>query len=806
MNDGPAVSILVPVYNVSKYLRQCMDSIVNQTLKDIEIICVNDGSTDDSPDILRSYAAKDPRIKIIDKKNTGYGNSMNIAMDNAAGKYIGIVESDDFAELNMFEKLYNEAVKDDLEVSRCNFYYYTTENGKNVKSDLSWVKHNKVYAPNEELGVFYQQPSVWANLYKTSFLRDNNIRFLETPGASYQDTAFTFKVYSLAKRFKIIPDPLLHYRVDSSGSSSTAATTKVYCVCDEYEEIKRYARENGTYERYRKLIVHLQYNGYKWNYGRLAEPYNQEFFKRWREEFTDEYNRGNIDRGSFSSEEYEDVLSIIFRGKRLSDSEGPLVSVVIPVYNVSEYLRECLDSVINQTFKDIEIICVNDGSTDDSPLILEEYVAKDGRIKRIDKSNGGLSSARNAGLKVARGKFINFVDSDDFIEPDTIECAVKSIGGADIVFYGTNVFGDAMMDRRKDDEEYYRIKFSGYVELNDHIRNNTDVSAWNKLYRKDIIDRYGITFPEGMLFEDYSFYWRYIFCCKNAYYLQDKKYNYRRRTGSIMSNTFDGSSKAMDHLHAMELIFDFIHENDMRDEYSGNLVPMFLNCFWFAYGNSDSKNKKKVLKKSTEMLRKKKLGGDYVIDSLRRGVYTNIDGIDPPFYQKAVREYFRKIADKFGINGSENVTLRSASFQNPFDYSERVATTRWVQDHEWSSGIDRWKTNFDSSKNWIDWGYPGGIPGGKDVTFEDFHSLVMPGHKFRFFVSFRGMDPLIIFGEINRMDKFVWGTTVYNGSDVVSISIEVQPNYKFLRIRGLTINKSEDCSVECRLVKIEMTI
>jgi glycosyltransferase involved in cell wall biosynthesis len=706
MSDSAAVSILVPVYNVSKYLGQCMDSIVNQTLKNIEIICVNDGSTDESPEILRSYAAKDPRVKIIDKENTGYGNSMNIAMDNATGRYIGIIESDDFAEPDMFEKLYGEAIKHDLDVSRCNFYYYTTEDGKNVKSELGWLRHNEVYAPSDDWGVFYQQPSVWANIYKTSFLRENNIRFLETPGASYQDTAFTFKVYSLAKRFKIIPDALHHYRVDNEESSVNALTKKVYCVCDEYNEIKRYMKEHGTYEQYKKLIVHLQYNAYKWNYGRLAEPYDRQFLEKWREEFTDEYNKGNIDRSRFSPEEYEDVMNIIHKGKRLDSLEGPSVSIIIPVYNMTEFLRECMDSVIGQTFDDIEIICVNDGSTDDSLDILNEYASKDSRITIINKPNGGLSSARNAGLKAAKGKYINFVDSDDFIEPETIECAVDNIGGADIVFYGTNVFGEAMLDRRAADDEYYRIKFSGYVELNDHIRNNTDVSAWNKLYRKEIIDRYNITFPEGVLFEDYSFYWRYVFCCKNAFYIPDKKYNYRRREGSIMSKTFEGSSKAMDHLTALEIIFDFTSKNDMDEKYISNFNPMFLNCFWFAYGNSDKKNKKKVLKKSTKMLRKTNLSGDYVIESLKRGIYSNIDGIDPPLYQKGIIELFRKFADRFGVNGSENVTWRSATLQNPFDYSERVATTKWVHNHEWSSGVDRWKITFDSSKNLIDLGRP----------------------------------------------------------------------------------------------------
>jgi glycosyltransferase involved in cell wall biosynthesis len=731
---------------------------------------------------------------------------MNIAMDNATGDYIGIVESDDFAEPNMFEKLYKEAVKDDLDVSRCNFYYHTAETGKDVKSDLRWVKHNNVYSPDEEWGVFYQQPSVWANLYKTSFLRENNIRFLETPGASYQDTAFTFKVYSLAKRFKIIPDALIHYRIDSSGSSCNTATTKVYCVCDEYNEIKRFTKENGTYEKYRKLIVHLQYNGYKWNYERLAEPYNQEFLKKWAEEFTEEYKIGNIDKSRFSPEEYEDVLSIISKEERYKKIEGPKVSVIIPVYNMEGYLRECIDSVINQTYRDIEIICVNDGSTDGSSSILEEYASKDNRIILINKRNGGLSSARNAGLRAAKGRFIIFLDSDDYIELDTIECVLDKTENADIVVFGTNVFGDAMIDRRAMDEEYYRIKFSGYLELNDNIRNNTDVSAWNKVYRKDIIDKYGLTFPEGMLFEDYSFYWRYIFCCKNAYYIIDKKHNYRRREGSIMNRTFEGSPRAIEHLHAIELIFDFILKNGMKDRYFGNLIPMFLNCFWFAYGNSNARNKKKVLKKSTAMLKKMELGGDYVIDNLRNGTYFNITEIDPPLHQKAFGRIFGKFAELFGIQGSHNVAWKSLSTRSPFDYSDHVATTKWVLNHEWSAGIDRWKTTFDSSKNWMDWGYPGGMPGGEELYFENFHSLITPGHRFRFFISFCNMNPVIISGEMVKNEKFIWGTTFCDGGNIIILSLEIKPDEKKIFMKGMDFKNNIDLSTQFNIMKIQMTV
>ena len=120
----PKVSIVIPVYNVEKYLRQCLDSVVNQTLQDIEIICVNDGSKDSSLQIMHEYQAKDPRIKIIDKENSGYGASMNRGFDAATGEYLGIVESDDYAEPDMFEKLYAVAKADDLDVVKSGFFYY----------------------------------------------------------------------------------------------------------------------------------------------------------------------------------------------------------------------------------------------------------------------------------------------------------------------------------------------------------------------------------------------------------------------------------------------------------------------------------------------------------------------------------------------------------------------------------------------------------------------------------------------------------------------------------------------------------
>ena len=121
----PKLSILVPIYNVEKYLDECLSSLAKQTLKDIEIVCINDGSTDESLKIIQKYAKKYPNFAVINKRNSGYGDSMNRGLEKATGEYIGIVESDDFIELNAFKELYNLAKKTSADIVKANYFYHT---------------------------------------------------------------------------------------------------------------------------------------------------------------------------------------------------------------------------------------------------------------------------------------------------------------------------------------------------------------------------------------------------------------------------------------------------------------------------------------------------------------------------------------------------------------------------------------------------------------------------------------------------------------------------------------------------------
>lgn len=669
---NPKVSILVPICNVESYLRECLNSLVNQTLREIEIICINDGSTDSSLSIIREYERRDERIVVIDKPNSGYGDSMNKGIELARGEYIGIVESDDFASLNMFETLYKEAAKNDLDVVRSNYYAHRTGEDSScdylVENLAACGSYDKVFHPIDNPRVFMCQPAIWTSIYKKSMIDNEEVRFLPTPGASFQDTAFYFKAFYAADRVKLLKDGYLHYRIDNANSS-VKNQNKLFCVCDEYAEVWEYAkRDHDKFQIIKYWIPRQQYEGYLWNLNRLAPELQQLFYSRYVEEFSKIKAAGLIDADRFDSrtlarlnrmtndseayflEQYgsteprrsilvccnalsvadaktsvralldklsnddevfvvspdsdslvfelknelegmgrlrsdadilqhrllghcdviacrgesisivalattdanfddlaatadgEDVYStdgknyalrdvelrtegsstlvaVALRAiskldlnqiKRLPDNwasllcsscalEGgafgiaiddakemacclfdmsepyekvrllygqllpvwfsvrkrysaldwdqacrlreqyysmasvdalftphayadnsPFLSVVVPVYNVSKYLEECLDSVLQQSFKDFEVLLVNDGSTDGSLDLLEEVASRDSRVRVLSQFNCGAGSARNRGIELARGKRLIFIDPDDKFATDHV--------------------------------------------------------------------------------------------------------------------------------------------------------------------------------------------------------------------------------------------------------------------------------------------------------------------------------------------------------------------------------------------------
>lgn len=330
----PSVSILVPCYNVEAYLRECLDSIVNQTLTDIEIICINDGSTDGTLGIIKEYAAKDKRIKIIDKENEGYGKSMNRGLDAATGEYVGIVESDDWAEPDMFESLYTIAKENDCDVVKSNFYEYTPT-GAVVNKFLGALPPDdcgRLIVGRANPTLFFHFPAIWSAIYRRDFLVRNNIRFLESPGASYQDTGFNFKVWAMARRSYLTDKAYLHYRCDNANSS-VKSTGKIFCVCDEYDSVCDYLMaHNMMDDGMRKLLAYGRYTTYVWNLHRLGgDAYNQ-FLKRFSDEFRGILKSGDLSRNSFDDRAWMKLQIIAHPHNPWYRLVRAFYSVIQPVY------------------------------------------------------------------------------------------------------------------------------------------------------------------------------------------------------------------------------------------------------------------------------------------------------------------------------------------------------------------------------------------------------------------------------------------------------------------------------------------
>lgn len=327
----PKISVLMPIYNVERYLREALLSVADQTLRDIEILCINDGSTDGSRAIVAEFCKLDARFRLIDKPNSGYGASMNRGLAEAQGDYIAILEPDDIYEPTALETLYKAAQVSDADVTKANYWFYWSKPQPKDKliqvvkpawfEDAAQIEHLAVGSlvigsnngdasdgiacmvadPYELPGIFFMIPSIWSALYKRSYLAEHNIRFLETSGASFQDLSFTFKVFAYTHKVCLVDAPILHYRQDNE-SSSVNDPKKAYCVIEELAEIDAVVEalavnndlgdqvpiksQNTRMQRVvsdqylSQIAYRIAYDNYLWNYQRLAPDVRKAFIQQ----------------------------------------------------------------------------------------------------------------------------------------------------------------------------------------------------------------------------------------------------------------------------------------------------------------------------------------------------------------------------------------------------------------------------------------------------------------------------------------------------------------------------------------------
>ncbi len=282
------VSIIVPIYNSEEYLKQCLTSISVQTLQNIEILCINDGSTDGSSSIIESFCNSDPRFKHIRKPNNGYGHSMNTGIDIANGKYICIVESDDYIDENMIETLYNAIEAEKCELVKSDYYTFYSSSAKiqTYNNSISNPNRYKVVI-NWELDphLFDYRMNTWTGIYLRKFLLDYKIRYNNTPGAAYQDNGFWFQTMALAKRIMFINQAFYHYRQDNPNSSINCKQ-KVFCICEEYEFIELFLKSQPQlFDQLYPIYIRKKYYNYIYTYNRIEKQFKLDFLYRFGKEF-----------------------------------------------------------------------------------------------------------------------------------------------------------------------------------------------------------------------------------------------------------------------------------------------------------------------------------------------------------------------------------------------------------------------------------------------------------------------------------------------------------------------------------------
>lgn len=289
----PKVSIVVPIYNVEKYLRECVDSILGQTLKDIEVILVDDGSPDGSGKIIDNYAKKDKRVVPIHKENGGYSKAVNYGISIAKGEYIGIIESDDWIEPDMYELLYDSAKKYNTDVTKGEFFYY---NSKNIgpehdfrftngggRVDLDYAPEGAFHVTEFPQIIAYHA-SIWSCIYRADFVK--KIKLIDTAGASYQDFPFMVEVMTKAKRISVVKKPLVHWRNDpKQGNSTSAKGKKLLHMPENTMNSLNILRDSGLYEPLKEAFYAQAIwanTAFLYN---IAPEYQEEYFNACKKVF-----------------------------------------------------------------------------------------------------------------------------------------------------------------------------------------------------------------------------------------------------------------------------------------------------------------------------------------------------------------------------------------------------------------------------------------------------------------------------------------------------------------------------------------
>lgn len=309
------ISVILPSLNVARYIGEAIMSVREQTLEDIEIICVDAGSTDGTLDIIRSHMEADSRVQLIVSDRKSYGYQMNLGMARAKGKYIGIVETDDYIPREMYEELCAAADEANAQVVKADFYRFIEKDGRIQRTynrlDPTGAYYGRAIHPAKEQEVFRFIMNTWSGVYLRSFLEENGIAHNETPGASYQDNGFWMRTFCCAERVLFVDKPYYRNRRDNADSS-VKNPGKVYCMSEEWTDIERWLRrDTRRWDTFCGVFALRLYHSLLFTYQRIAPEFREEFARHMSAEMGRLMSEDVISREKFTAYEWKRLEQLV---------------------------------------------------------------------------------------------------------------------------------------------------------------------------------------------------------------------------------------------------------------------------------------------------------------------------------------------------------------------------------------------------------------------------------------------------------------------------------------------------------------
>ena len=513
------ISIIVPIYNVEEYLRECLDSIQKQTYPNFECVMVNDGSTDNSKQIAEEYLV-DIRFKLINQSNQGLSSARNTGIKhlNADSSFVSFVDSDDYIHSTFLEKMTRQ-IEEGVDIIEGLFehyhdgnIYYFPQSGPHKVALETTVEKLKCLAlekiRNSSCGKLIRRKMLHGSFFPEGWI--------------FEDLAVVPEFVTSSNKWVKIQETVYTYRIRENPIITSSFSEKDLDIFKIFEKFDCFFKDESRNIKIwleRLKLLHINYR---------IEKIPTQYIERYQKE---------KEKILLQIEEYE---------------KGELISIIVPIYNVENYLRHCLESIQNQTYQNFECLLINDGSPDNSADICREYVSKDSRFRYFEKENGGVSSARNLGIERSKGQFITFIDSDDWVDSDYLE-----------------VLYNSLVDERAD------IAISTYKQFN-MDDNCYYVHSYQRGYEKRIFEKYqlieelpvlerydqsyGITFGKIIskkalgiirfneyttLCEDMEFWYKLYLVSNKIIYINKDTYNYRKY-GNASLKHIDAKNKYSD--------------------------------------------------------------------------------------------------------------------------------------------------------------------------------------------------------------------------------------------------------------------